>query len=59
MSLVYILYVRGNSGYMNDTEYYVEHVVFAVLLKHLLYYRSTPHHDAVHELRHDGTVIEK
>ena len=31
MSLVYILYVLGNSGDMYDTEYYVEHVVFAVL----------------------------
>ena len=29
MSLVNILYVRGNSGDMDDTEYYVEHV-FAV-----------------------------
>ena len=31
MSLGYILYVLGNSGDMDDTEYYVEHVVFAVL----------------------------
>ena len=30
MSLVYILYVRGNCGDMDDTEYYVEHV-FAIL----------------------------
>ena len=60
MSLAYILFVRGNSGYINDTEYYVEHVVFAVLREsdQLLYYRSTPNHDAVRELRYGGTVIK-
>ena len=31
MSLAYILYVQGNSGDIDDTEYYVEHVVFAIL----------------------------
>ena len=34
MSLVYILYVLGNSGDMDDTENYVEHV-FAVLREYL------------------------
>ena len=49
---------------MDDTEYYVEHVVFAVLREldaetsTALYYRS-PHHDAaVRELCHDETVIK-
>ena len=67
MSLVYILYVRGNSGDLDDTEYYVKHVVFAVLrqfdAEHLLLYYRSPHHDAgreaaVRELRHDETVIK-
>ena len=31
MLLVYILYVRGNHADMDGTEYYVKHVVFAVL----------------------------
>ena len=44
---------------MDDTEYYVEHV-FAFLREsdQLLYYRSTPNHYAVRELRYDGTVIK-
>ena len=60
MSLAYILFVRGNSGDMDDTEDYVEHVVFAVLREsdQLLYYRSTPNHDAVRELRYDGSVTK-
>ena len=49
MSLAYILLVRGNSGDIDDTEYYVEHVVFAVLHEsdQLFYYRSTPNHDSL------------
>ena len=49
MSLVCILFVPGNSGDIDDTEYYVEHVVFAILRDsdQLLYYRSTPNHDVV------------
>ena len=49
MSLAYLLYVRGNSGDIDVV--YVEHVVFAVLreISSELYYRSTPHHDAVRE----------
>ena len=60
MSLAYILFVRGNSGDIDDTGYYVEHVVFAVLREsdQLLYYRTTPNHNAVCELRYDGTVIK-
>ena len=55
MSLAYILFVRGNSGDIDDAEYYVELVVFAVLREsdQLLYYRSAPNHDTVHELRYD------
>ncbi len=50
MSLAYFLYVGGNSGDIDDREEYVEHV-FAVLreISSELYYRSTPHHDAVCE----------
>ena len=35
-------------------------MLFAVLREsvQLLYYRSTPKHDAVRELRYDGTVIK-
>ena len=56
MSLAYILFVRGNSGDIDDTEYYVEHVVFAVLREsdQLLYYRPTANHYAVRELHYDG-----
>ena len=51
MSLAYLLYVRRNSGDIDDREWCVEHVVFAVLREIFseLYYRSTPHHDAVRE----------
>ena len=57
MSLAYILFVRENSGDIDDTEYYVKHVVCAVLPESdkLLYYRSMPNHDAVRELCYDGT----
>ena len=47
-----MLYVRGNNGDTDDAEYYVNHLVFAVLpeldgdiLYTSLYYRSKPHHD--------------
>ena len=48
---IYRLYVRRNSGDIDDREECVEHVVFAVLREIFseLYYRSTPHHDAVRE----------
>ena len=48
---------------MDDTEYCIEHV-FADLREVdaetsvLLYCRSMPHHGAVRELCHDGTVIK-
>ena len=60
LGLAYILFVRGNSEDIDDTEYYVEHMLFAVLREsdQLLYYRSMPKHDAVRELRYDGTVIK-
>ena len=46
-----IFYVLRNNGDIDDREWYVEHVVFAVLreISSELYYRSTPHHDAVRE----------
>ena len=46
-----MLYVRGNNGDTDDAEYYVNHLVLAVLRdlsrrRHtLLYYRLKPHHD--------------
>ena len=45
---------------IDDTEYYVEHVVFAVLREsgQLLYFRSTLNHNAVRQLCYDGTVIK-
>ncbi len=61
MSLAYILFVRGNSGDLDDIiQNITSNMLFAVLREsvQLLYYRSTPKHDAVRELRYDGTVIK-
>ena len=44
-----MLYVRGNNCDTGDAEYYVNHLMVAVLREldgdTLLYYRSKPHHD--------------
>ena len=44
-----MLYVRGNNCDTDDAEYYVNHLMVAVLHEldgdALLYYRSKPHHD--------------
>ena len=44
-----LLYVRGNNCDTDDVEYYVNHLMVAVLREldgdTLLYYRSKPHHD--------------
>ena len=62
-----MLYVRGNNGDTDDAEYYVNHLVFAVLpeldggiLYTSLYYRSKPHHDGcvMTGCDADGTVSE-
>ena len=49
MLLVSMLYVRGNNCDTDDAEYYVNHLMVAVLREldgdTLLYYRSKPHHD--------------
>ena len=46
---LYMLYVRGNNCDTDDAEYYVNHLMVAVLREldgdTLLYYRSKPHHD--------------
>ena len=46
---LYMLYVRGNNCDTDDVEYYVNHLMVAVLREldgdTLLYYRSKPHHD--------------
>ena len=55
-----MLYVRGNNCDTDDAEYYVNHLMVAVLREldgdTLLYYRSKPHHDGSVA---GGTVSEK
>ena len=52
-----MLYVRGNNCDTDDAEYYVNHLMVAVLREldgdTLLYYRSKPHHDGS-VMSHDG-----
>ena len=59
-----MLYVRGNNCDTDDAEYYVNHLMVAVLREldgdTLLYYRSKPHHDgSVMTDVAGGTVSEK
>ena len=52
---IHMLYVRGNNCDTYDAEYYVNHLMVAILREldgdTILYYRSKPHHDG---RRHDG-----